>query len=84
MNQLGIDVPPLLTNCVFKYNNQSMDAFINNRKYSIIETMPKDKISKIKTQCTPNLEIQLSRAKAEIDFLKEPLRLLEIKQEKLK
>lgn len=61
-----------------------MDAFINNRKYSIIETMPKDKISKIKTHCTPNLEILLSRAEAEIDFLKEPLRLLEIKQEKLK
>lgn len=61
-----------------------MNSFINNRKYSVIETMPKDKISKIETQCISNLEIQLSRAKAEIDFLKEPLRLLEIKQEKLK
>lgn len=78
-NQLDIDAPTLLTAWVLKYNKYGANAFKNNGKRKNIKPMPKEQPKKIENQRIRELEIELRKAKIEIDCLKELRRLREVK-----
>lgn len=78
-NQLDIDAPTLLTAWVLKYNKYGTNAFKNDGKRKNIKSMPKEQPKKIENQRIRELEIELRKAKIEIDCLKELRRLREVK-----